>query len=120
MRLQQLTPGDFAAVLRQHRFRPIESSGSVSRALEAECAMKEGAKGLHWISSMTINAGIIRKDRGDLNAHALEIQTAGFPAVPKTIMAGSASARTCATDSAATQASFDVGHQVGDIARRLV
>ena len=44
MRLGQLTPGDFAAVLRQHRFRPIESPAMLVSALEAECAVKEGVK----------------------------------------------------------------------------
>lgn len=44
MRLRQLTPGDFAAVMRQHRFRPIQSSVMLVSALEAECAVKEGGK----------------------------------------------------------------------------
>jgi SpoVK/Ycf46/Vps4 family AAA+-type ATPase len=44
MRLNRLTPGDFAAVLRQHRFRPIESPVALVAALEAECAVKEGGK----------------------------------------------------------------------------
>lgn len=44
MHLQRLTPGDFAAVLRQHRFRPIQSSATLVSALEAECAVKEGGK----------------------------------------------------------------------------
>lgn len=44
MRLQRLTPGDFAAVLRQHRFHPIQSPATLVSALEAECAVKEGAK----------------------------------------------------------------------------
>jgi SpoVK/Ycf46/Vps4 family AAA+-type ATPase len=44
MRLQKLTPGDFAAVVRQNRFRPITSSAALVAALEAECAVKEGAK----------------------------------------------------------------------------
>ena len=39
-RLQQLTPGDFAAVVRQHRFRPIQSAELLVAALEAECAVK--------------------------------------------------------------------------------
>ncbi len=39
-RLQQLTPGDFAAVVRQHRFRPIQSAELLVTALEAECAVK--------------------------------------------------------------------------------
>ena len=42
--LHNLTPGDFAAVVRQHRFRPIESASQMVAALEAECAVKEGAK----------------------------------------------------------------------------
>ncbi|MEO6986968.1 MAG: ATP-binding protein [Paralcaligenes sp.] len=43
-RLEKLTPGDFAAVMRQHRFRPITSSAEMVTALEAECAVKEGSK----------------------------------------------------------------------------
>lgn len=43
-RLPCLTPGDFATVLRQRRFRPIASAAALVSALEAECAMKEGAK----------------------------------------------------------------------------
>jgi SpoVK/Ycf46/Vps4 family AAA+-type ATPase len=43
-RLPQLTPGDFAAVARQNRFRPIASVAALVAALEAECAVKEGAK----------------------------------------------------------------------------
>lgn len=42
--LQQLTPGDFAAVIRQSRFRPITSSDALVAALKAECAAKEGSK----------------------------------------------------------------------------
>lgn len=42
IRLQRLTPGDFSAVLRQHRFRPIQSSAMLVSALEAECAVKGG------------------------------------------------------------------------------
>jgi transitional endoplasmic reticulum ATPase len=40
--LRKLTPGDFAAVARQHRFRPIENSACLISALAAECALKEG------------------------------------------------------------------------------
>lgn len=40
MRMSQLTPGDFAAVMRQHRFRPIETAAALVEALEAECALK--------------------------------------------------------------------------------
>lgn len=43
-RLARLTPGDFAAVLRQHRFRPIASAAALVTALEAECTVKEGAQ----------------------------------------------------------------------------
>lgn len=42
--MQRLTPGDFAAVLRQHRFRPTETPDGVVAALEAECAVKDGGK----------------------------------------------------------------------------
>jgi SpoVK/Ycf46/Vps4 family AAA+-type ATPase len=42
-RLDRLTPGDFAAVLRQHRFRPLQSVAALVAALEGECALKEGA-----------------------------------------------------------------------------
>lgn len=42
-RMQKLTPGDFATVMRQNRFRPITSSADLISALEAECALKEGA-----------------------------------------------------------------------------
>lgn len=44
MRLRQLTPGDFAAVIRRHRFHPITSPDLLLSALEAECAIKEGGK----------------------------------------------------------------------------
>lgn len=44
VRLARLTPGDFAAVIRQHRFKPIATPEELVAALEAECAVKEGAK----------------------------------------------------------------------------
>ena len=40
-RLGNLTPGDFAAVTRQHRFRPIASVDALIAALEAECSIKK-------------------------------------------------------------------------------
>lgn len=40
--LHRLTPGDFAAVARQHQFRPIQSPAMLVAALEAECALKDG------------------------------------------------------------------------------
>ena len=43
-RLPKLTPGDFAAVVRQNRFRPIASASAMVTALEAECAVKGGSK----------------------------------------------------------------------------
>jgi len=43
-RLRQLTPGDFAAVMRQQRFRPLADAVALVAALEDECALKEGAK----------------------------------------------------------------------------
>ncbi|MGG7056410.1 AAA family ATPase [Nitrosomonas sp. ANs5] len=39
-RLQQLTPGDFATVMRQKYLRPINSSDELLAALAAECAAK--------------------------------------------------------------------------------
>lgn len=45
-KLNLLTPGDFAAVARQHRFRPIGSAALLLQALKEECAIKpEGQKG---------------------------------------------------------------------------
>lgn len=43
-RLKNLTPGDFAAVFRQTRFRPLCTAVELVTALEAECAIKEGAR----------------------------------------------------------------------------
>jgi AAA+ superfamily predicted ATPase len=42
--LQTVTPGDFAAVRRQHRFRPVTSATAWVAALEAECELKTGPK----------------------------------------------------------------------------
>jgi transitional endoplasmic reticulum ATPase len=43
-RLSHLTPGDFAAVIRQARFRAINSSESFFTALQGECEIKSLAK----------------------------------------------------------------------------
>lgn len=40
-RLKTLTPGDFATVMRQSRFRPLASVAEVVSALEAECGLKQ-------------------------------------------------------------------------------
>jgi SpoVK/Ycf46/Vps4 family AAA+-type ATPase len=40
-KLDRLTPGDFAAVARQHRFRPLATPAMLVAALQAECAVKE-------------------------------------------------------------------------------
>jgi len=40
-RLQQLTPGDFATAMRQHKFRPLTSAAMMVKALAAESAGKE-------------------------------------------------------------------------------
>lgn len=42
-RLDQLTPGDFAAAARQHRFRPLADPADLVGALVRECELKEGA-----------------------------------------------------------------------------
>ena len=41
--LSNVTPGDFAAVVRQARFRPITSAFELYRRLKAECEMKPGS-----------------------------------------------------------------------------
>jgi len=43
-RLNTLTPGDFAAVVRQHRFRPIVNPFAFLAALEQECMVKENGQ----------------------------------------------------------------------------
>jgi len=43
-RLQKLTPGDFAAAMRQHRFRPLKTAQQLIEALQAECAIKGGSQ----------------------------------------------------------------------------
>jgi SpoVK/Ycf46/Vps4 family AAA+-type ATPase len=42
--LSALAPGDFAAVARQHRFRPLRNPEDWVAALEAECRHKPGAR----------------------------------------------------------------------------
>ncbi len=42
-KLDRLTPGDYAAVARQHRFRPLASPAALVTALQAECAVKESS-----------------------------------------------------------------------------
>lgn len=48
-RLARLTPGDFATVLRQHRFRPLASSATLVSALAAEVALKEGGRAVGFV-----------------------------------------------------------------------
>lgn len=43
-KLSTLTPGDFAAVARQHRFRPIGSVSALIAALEGECRLKQESR----------------------------------------------------------------------------
>lgn len=42
--LRFLTPGDFAAICRQHRFYPLEKAADIVTALANECALKDIAK----------------------------------------------------------------------------
>ena len=44
VRLANLTPGDFAAVTRQNRFRPLGSVEALVAALEAECHIKKDSR----------------------------------------------------------------------------
>ena len=49
-RLRQLTPGDFAAVLRQGRFMPLASAAALVAGLEAECRLKQdGRKAMGFV-----------------------------------------------------------------------
>ena len=43
-RLNNLTPGDFAAIVRRHRFNPVRSAADMATALEEECSLKENFK----------------------------------------------------------------------------
>ena len=43
-RLNNVTPGDFAAVVRRHRFQPICTAADMVVALEEECSLKENFK----------------------------------------------------------------------------
>ena len=43
-RLTLLTPGDFAAVIRRHRFHALANAHSLVDALAGECALKQGNK----------------------------------------------------------------------------
>ena len=43
-RLPSLTPGDFAAVVRRHRFAPVADTAALVRALADECALKDAPK----------------------------------------------------------------------------
>lgn len=40
-RLAALTPGDFAAVIRRHRFHPLKSALEFAEALESECSSRQ-------------------------------------------------------------------------------
>lgn len=43
-RLDALTPGDFAALARRHRFQPLETAAAWIDALEAEASLKTGGR----------------------------------------------------------------------------
>ena len=43
-RLNNLTPGDFASIVRRHRFKPVCSAADMLTALEEECSLKENFK----------------------------------------------------------------------------
>jgi len=43
-KMRFLTPGDFATINRQHRFRSVSSPDLIVDALKAECALKEGQR----------------------------------------------------------------------------
>ncbi len=43
-RLHNVTPGDFAAIARRHRFKPIKSADELVYILSDECALKDGSR----------------------------------------------------------------------------
>ncbi len=43
-RVDNATPGDFAAIARRHQFSPLKSANEIVDALIVECDLKEGAK----------------------------------------------------------------------------
>lgn len=43
-RLKNVTPGDYSAVVRRHRFQPLTTAQAMVSALKAECDLKEGNK----------------------------------------------------------------------------
>lgn len=45
LRIQNLALGDFAVVSKQAKIMPFENAAAFLRALQSECALKEGAKG---------------------------------------------------------------------------
>lgn len=42
-RLSNATPGDFAAIMRRHRFKPLQSAHEMISILADECRLKEGS-----------------------------------------------------------------------------
>ncbi len=48
-RLAVLTPGDYAAVARQNRFAPFTDTAAMLAALESECGLKEGQRGIGFV-----------------------------------------------------------------------
>lgn len=45
VQLPELTPGDFACLLRRHRFAPFDSAHALATALKAELALRAGGRG---------------------------------------------------------------------------
>lgn len=48
-RLHKLTPGDYATVARQHRFRSIDTAEALIAALAAECGLKEDSRVIGFV-----------------------------------------------------------------------
>lgn len=46
-RLSRLTPGDFALLMRQHRFKPLADAEALLKGLEVECGYKGAATGTY-------------------------------------------------------------------------
>jgi hypothetical protein len=107
-------------VLRQHRFRPIESAAALVSALGGECAVKDGGNRIHWVSvSINRMREFLSNKRGGSALRVLsKSKLLAYRQCPKRLWL-EVHRPDLREDSSATQASFAVGHQVGDIARQL-
>ena len=75
-RLHKLTPGDFATVARQSRFKPATSPAGLVEALAAECALKDGTHssiGFCNSAARARRAFQLHRYKGKVNAYLVQI-----------------------------------------------